>query len=316
MLIYRSLPLFVFLALLFSSCNLVAQIRSYSSSPVSGKAPEIDGLLDDDAWKASNWAGDFIQRDPYDGRNPSQNTSFSILYDDNNLYVAIKAYDSIPSGIVKRLSRRDVDDGDWVAVEIDSYADKLTGFAFGVTASGVKFDAMLVNDVGSDDTWDPIWYVKTTTNAFGWYAEIRIPLSQLRFAKKEEHVWGLQVLRYIYRKQEYSNWEPIPRDATGWVSKFGELNGIKGIVPHRDIEILPYAMGKAIFDKKEEGNPFATGHDYRATGGVDGKISVTNNLTLNFTINPDFGQVEAHSIRVLFPREKAFLCRREKYFRL
>ncbi|NVO19975.1 MAG: carbohydrate binding family 9 domain-containing protein [Bacteroidetes bacterium] len=288
---------------------------------MSGKAPQVDGLLDDAAWKTSNWTGEFIQRDPFEGKNPSQNTMFSLLYDDNNLYIAIKAMDSVPSGIVKRLSRRDLNDGDWVAVEIDSYADKLTGFAFGVTASGVKFDVMLVNDVGSDDTWDPIWYVKTVTNSTGWSAEMRIPLSQLRFARKEEHVWGLQVMRYIYRKQEYSAWQPIPRDASGWVSRFGELKGINGIKPHRDVELLPYAMGKVITDRKEEGNPFATGEEHRGSVGLDGKISLTNNFTLNFTINPDFGQVEADpsvmnltAFESYFPEKRPFFIEGKNIF--
>jgi hypothetical protein len=317
----RSPFIFGVLLLLFITSKLPAQTKSYTSSPLTGNAPVIDGVLDDQAWQSANWASDFIQRDPFEGRNPSQNTSFSILYDDNNLYIGIKAYDSVPSGIVKRLSRRDLNDGDWVAVEIDSYEDKLTGFAFGVTASGVKFDVMLVNDIGSDDSWDPIWYVKTSTNARGWFAEIRIPLSQLRFAKKEEHKWGLQVLRYIYRKQEYSTWQPIPRDAAGWVSQFGELNGINGIVPHRDIEIMPYAMGKAVYDKKEEGNPFAKGHRYIGSGGLDGKVSITNDLTLNFTINPDFGQVEADpsvmnltAFESYFPEKRPFFIEGKNIF--
>ncbi|MBK7030931.1 MAG: carbohydrate binding family 9 domain-containing protein [Bacteroidales bacterium] len=321
MLIFKSLPI----ALLVVFCCLqgvvYSQTRNYQCSSLQGSPPEIDGILNDGVWSSSNWTGDFIQRDPYDGKNPSQATNFSIVYDDNNLYIAIKAHDSMPSGIVKRLSRRDLNDGDWVAIEIDSYADKLTAFAFGVTASGVKFDVMLINDVGSDDTWDPIWYVKTTTDAEGWNAEMRIPLSQLRFARKDEHTWGLQLLRYIYRNQEYSSWQPIPRDATGWVSKFGDLSGIKGILPHRDIEILPYTMGKAIYDRKEEGNPFAKGYEYKATAGLDGKVSVTNDLTLNFTINPDFGQVEADpsvvnltAFESYFPEKRPFFIEGKNIF--
>ena len=318
---YRVLFLVLTVFTCFAGKQMLAQVRSYECSALKGTTPEIDGLLDDEAWKSSNWTAGFIQRDPYDGKNPSQLTSFSIVYDNNNLYIAIKASDSMPSGIVKRLSRRDVYDGDWVAIEIDSYDDNLTAFAFGVTASGVKFDVMLINDMGSDDTWDPIWYVKTTTHSEGWNAEMKIPLSQLRFARKENHSWGLQVLRYIYRNQEYSNWQPIPRDATGWVSKFGDLTGIQGIVPHRDVEILPYTMAKAIYDQKEEGNPFAKGHEYKATAGVDGKISVTNDLTLNFTINPDFGQVEADpsvvnltAFESYFPEKRPFFIEGKNIF--
>jgi len=318
---YRPVILCLLLVFLTYSPILTGQTRNYECTRLAGSPPDIDGVLNDIAWQHSRWTGEFIQRDPYDGKNPSQNTSYSIVYDDNNLYIAIKAHDSTPSGIVRRLSRRDYNDGDWVAIEIDSYADKLTGFAFGVTASGVKFDVMLINDVNSDDTWDPIWYVKTSIHDQGWSAEMRIPLSQLRFAKKDEHTWGLQVLRYIYRNQEYSAWQHIPRDATGWVSKFGELSGINGILPHRDIEILPYVSAKAILDEKEEGNPFATGREYKATAGLDGKISVTNDLTLNFTINPDFGQVEADpsvvnltAFESYFPEKRPFFVEGKNIF--
>ncbi|MBK7214669.1 MAG: carbohydrate binding family 9 domain-containing protein [Bacteroidales bacterium] len=313
---------FILLLLFLSLTSLLhSQQRAYQTARLTATTPQIDGILDEEAWKTASWSGGFIQRDPYDGKSPSQLTDFSILYDDNNLYIGIKAYDSTPSGIVKRLSRRDQNDGDWVAIELDSYADKLTGFAFGVTASGVKFDVMLINDVGSDDSWDPIWYVKTSSDLDGWYAEIRIPLSQIRFARKEEHNWGLQVLRYIYRKQEYSCWQPISRDATGWVSKFGELKGITGILPHRDIEIAPFAMGKAVFDEKEAGNPFQTGKTIKGTGGVDGKVSITNDFTLNFTINPDFGQVEADpsvmnltAFETYFPEKRPFFIEGKNIF--
>lgn len=306
-------PLLLFLFLLLVSVATYSQ-KTYQTSRLSGHEPEIDGIIDDAAWETIDWAGDFTQREPFDGKPPSQNTLFKILYDNDNVYVAIRAYDSVPSEIVTRLSRRDNTDADWVGVIFDSYDDNLTGFGFAVTASGVKMDLMIINDGQDDATWDAIWSAKAHIDALGWTAEFKVPLSQLRFAKKEDMSWGMNVFRYIYRKQEMSLWQPVARNAPGFVSYFGELKGLKGISPKKDIEILPYVVGKAEHSEKEEGNPFATGHKYKATGGVDGKIALTNDFTLNFTVNPDFGQVEADPSVVNLSAFESFFAEKRPFF--
>ncbi len=294
--------------------NVSAQTKVYHTQRLTQKAPVIDGRYDEAAWDAVGWSGNFVQRDPNDGADPSQNTDFKILFDDNNLYILIRALDSVPGEIVSRLSRRDQDDGDWLAVSIDSYEDKQTAFTFGVTSAGVKFDFMFVNDNGNDANWEAVYYTATSIDALGWTAEMRIPLSQLRFAKKDKHSWGLNIFRYIYRKQELSFWQPIPRMAPGLVSLYGELQGLDGIRPRRDIELLPYTYAKATFDEKEEGNPFETGQKFSGTAGLDGKIAVTNDLTLNFTINPDFGQVEADPAVVNLTAFETFYPEKRPFF--
>jgi len=291
-----------------------AQTKVYQTHRLSQKVPVIDGRHDEPAWDAVEWSGDFVQRDPDDGADPSQNTDFKILFDDNNLYIFIRAFDSVPGQIVRRLSRRDKDDGDWLAVSIDSYDDKQTAFTFGVTSTGVQFDFMFVNDNGNDANWDAVYYTAIDSDALGWTAEMRIPLSQLRFARKDKHSWGINIMRYIYRKQELSFWQPIPRTAPGLVSLFGKLLGLDGIVPRRDIELLPYTYAKATFDKKEEGNPFKTGQQYSGAVGIDGKVAVTNDLTLNFTINPDFGQVEADPSVVNLTAYETFYPEKRPFF--
>jgi hypothetical protein len=308
----------------FTTClftNIYAQTKVYQTQRFTDKAPVIDGKYDEAAWDAVNWSGDFIQRDPNDGANPSQNTAFKILFDDNNLYVVVRAFDSVPGEIVRRLSRRDKDDGDWLAISIDSYNDKQTAFNFGITSAGVQFDFMFVNDNGNDANWEAIYYTATTIDALGWTAEMRIPLSQLRFAKTDKHNWGLNIFRYLYRKQELSLWQPVPRTAPGLVSLYGQLRGLDGIIPRRDIELLPYTYAKATFDEKEEGNPFKTGQNYTGTVGLDGKVSITNDLTLNFTINPDFGQVEADpsvvnltAFETFFPEKRPFFVEGKNIF--
>lgn len=268
--------------------------RVYTAARVNPAPPQIDGILDDPIWQEAEWSGDFIQRQPYEGKEPSQATDIKILYDDKNLYVAIRAFDSEPDRIERRMSRRDTIEGDWVEINIDSYFDKRTAFCFGVNAAGVKRDFVMSDDGESRDmNWDPIWHVKTASDTQGWTVEMRIPLSQLRFANTADNTWGLQVIRNLFRKDEYSNWQHIPRDASGWVHGFGQLKGVNGIDPPRQVEIVPYAVGKYQTFEAEEGNPFATGRDQDLMGGLDGKLGVTSDLTMNFTINPDFGQVEA-----------------------
>ena len=123
----------------------------------------------------------------------------------------------------------------------------------------MKVTQVVTNDNELDDTWEPVWYVKTSINDKGWNAEMKIPLSQLRFADKEVHIWGLQVMRWLFRKEEFSAWQHIPNESSRWVSQFGELHGIKGIKPKKEIELIPYVMGNTERFEKEEGNPFATG---------------------------------------------------------
>ena len=298
-----------------------AQTKIYETQRFTDIAPAIDGRFDETAWNAVRWSGDFIQRDPNDGAHPSQNTEFKILFDDDNLYIAMRAFDSVPGDIVKRLSRRDKDDGDWLAVSIDSYNDKQTAFNFGVTSAGVQFDYMFVNDNVTDANWEAVYYTATTTDALGWTVEMRIPLSQLRFAKSDKHNWGLNVFRYLYRRQELSLWQTIPRTAPGLVSLYGELNGLDGIKPRRDIELLPYTYLKATFDPEVKGNPFKTGQSYKGAVGIDGKVALAHDLTLNFTINPDFGQVEADpavvnltAFETFFPEKRPFFVEGKNIF--
>ena len=275
------------------SFSVSAQKRTYNTARITSGTPVIDGILNDDAWNSVEWSGDFIQRQPYANRPPSQQTRFKILYDDNNLYVAVRCFDTAPDSIERRMSRRDGFPGDWVEINIDSYHDLRTAFSFTISASGVKGDEAITNDDNWDSSWDPNWYAKTAVDSKGWIAEIRIPFTQLRFGKQEDYVWGLQLSRRLFRKQEISCWQYVSPNAAGWVHYFGELHGIKDITPKKQKDIIPYAVGSYNHYEKEDGNPFADGKNYSGNVGVDGKFGITNDLTLDFTVNPDFGQVEA-----------------------
>ncbi len=300
-------------AVVFVNANEI-QKKIYTTQKTS-TPPVIDGHLDKDVWGQVAWGGDFVQHTPNEGEAPSQKTVFKILYDDNNLYVFIKAYDTEVDKISQLLSRRDNFTGDFVEINIDSDFDKQTAFSFSAMASGVKGDEMITQDGRNWDTsWDPIWFLKTSVDDEGWNAEFRIPFSQLRFGDKEKHVWGIQVMRHFFRKEERSRWQYIPQDAPGFVHLFGELHGIKDIKPKRQFDILPYSVAKFESYPEEEGNPYTDGKDFSMDVGVDGKIAVTNDLTLDFTINPDFGQVEADPSEVNLSAFESYFSERRPFF--
>ncbi len=286
----------LFLLSIYILCNTAvsAQKKSYNAVRLNDEQIDIDGVADDKAWNLAAWKGDFIQITPYENRNPTQTTSFKILYDDNFIYALIRAYDSSPDSIEKRMTRRDDGEGDLLGIGFDSYHDLRTAFVFLITAAGVKADAVVTEDGENwDYNWDPIWYVKTGFDNEGWLAEMKIPFTQLRFGKKKDYVWGLQVGRYIFRNDETSGWCLISNNAPGWVSYFGELYGIEGIKPQKQKDITPYFVANVERYEKSDEDPFLTGKGSNLSGGLDGKFGLTNDLTLDLTINPDFGQVEA-----------------------
>jgi len=279
------------------------------------KAPVIDGKLNDASWSRVAWANNFVENDPDENTPPTFQTKFKILYDAKYLYVGIKALDDDPGKIEKRLSRRDGFEGDRVTINIDSYNDKRTGFSFTLTAAGVKGEEFISENGNNwDDSWNPIWYTKTSVDSLGWNAEMKIPLSQLRFGKAKEQFWGLQVIRQLFRKDERSVWQRIPKDAPGWVSEFGELRGLKNIKPQKQFEIQPFTVTELKTFPKEAGNPFRDGKDFKLNGGLDAKIGITNDLTLDLTVNPDFGQVEADPSAISLDGFEIFFREQRPFF--
>ena len=277
--------------------------------------PEIDGNIEDEAWKLVDWAGDYVEFQPDENTDPSVATEFKILYDDKNLYVAFKCHDPEPGKIERRLSRRDGFAGDWVEINLDSYFDKRTSFSFTVTAAGVKGDEFVSNNGNNwDDSWNPIWYTQTQITEEGWTAEMRIPLSQLKFSQAEDQVWGLQSTRRFFREEERSLWQRKPIDTPGWVSEFGELHGLKNLEPQKQKEIQPYTVSKYETYEAEPGNPFRDGNDGQVTVGLDAKIGITNDLTVDLTINPDFGQVEADPSAIALDGFQIFFREQRPFF--
>lgn len=295
--------------------------RVYHATSLEGAAPTIDGKLDDACWQQGEWSGDFTQREPVERAAPSLPTELKILYDHRNVYVAIRAHDPEIAQQPRLLGQRDEFSGDLVGVAFDSYMNRRNSFEFDVSSGGSKIDLILRDDGSVDTNWNANWDVKVAIDAHGWTAEYRIPLSQLRYSRAREQVWGLHAWRWIRRHREESNWQLIPMDNRGFVRAFGELHGIRDLPPSRRIELLPYAVAKLETLEKEPGNPYRDGGDATIDGGLDAKIGISSDFTLDLTVNPDFGQVEADpseinlsTVETFFPEKRPFFIEGKAMF--
>ena len=227
----------------------------------------------------------------------------------------IRAFDTAPDSIVRRLARRDDrPHSDWVDVVIDSYLDRRTAFRFGVNPAGVKSDAYMFDDTNEDDSWDAVWEVATQIDDLGWTAEFRIPYSQLRFDGAVRQTWGLNFVRYVGRHLETSLWAPISRGDGAMVSRFGKLVGLDGISPPMRLEVTPYSLASVQAAPGSADDPFHADRDFASMLGADAKYGITSDLTLDLTVNPDFGQVEADPAQVNLSAFETFLDERRPFF--
>ncbi len=266
----------------------------YTTSRLVTEKPVIDGKLDDDCWKHGTWAGDYTQFIPNEGAKPTYPTEMNIQYDDKNLYIAFRAFDGEPDKILRLAGGRDDIVGDMVGINFDSYRDYRTGFEFTITAWGQKVDLVLFNPMNWDFNWDAVWKGKVGLEDSAWVAELEVPFSQLRYSNQDEQVWGMHTWRWIERLQEESNWEKQSKTGPGMLYNYGELRGIKGLKRSRRLEIMPFTLGDLRTMEKEPGNPFADkGRTWGGNAGLDAKIGVSSNFTIDLTVNPDFGQVES-----------------------
>ncbi len=274
----------------------------------------VDGALDEAVWRTAPPADRFLQRDPQEGSPGSEATEVRFAYDDAALYVAARLRDTNPRAIVRRLGRRDAWlDADVFVVYIDGYRDGRSGNYFSVNAGGTLGDGTLFNDDWDDDTWDGVWDGRSRVDAEGWTVEIRIPYSELRFSDKPEQVWGVNCRRLVGRSKEDLYLVPRPKKASGFVSRFLELRGIQGIRPPARIALTPYLTGRAGFSGQQAGDPFDDGSSTGTGAGADAKLGLGNNLTLDLSLNPDFGQVEVDpavvnlsDVETFFPEKRPF----------
>jgi hypothetical protein len=277
---------------------------------------KLDGILDDAVWTRAEAGSDFIQRFPTPGRPATMRTEVRVAYDNDAVYVAARMFDPNPDLIHAPLARRDPGDisSDWIDVIFDSYNDRRTGYRFGVNPAGTKLDVYHFNDTESDMSWDAIWDAATRIDSLGWTAEIRVPLSQLRFhGSAGEQKWGLQFYRAVARIDEWSHWVPYLPDAPGFVSIFGELQGLAGLTPPRPIEITPYATTRVASEPSVVGSPLGKPERVGGALGADFRVGLGSALSLTGAVNPDFGQVEVDpavinlsAFETFFPEKRPF----------
>ena len=273
--------------------------------------PAIDGIDREDVWRTAPAMTDFRVYDPTVNGTPSMQTEARFAYDARNLYVFVRAFDPRPDSIVSLLSRRDVKTtSDQIKVMVDSYHDKRSGFEFAVNPAGVKRDYATYDDSREDVSWDGVWQVATKIDSLGWTAEFRIPLSQLRYAAADEHTFGIMVTREIARTNEKISWPHFDRTKPGIASKFADVSGFEGLSSPRRLEATPYVITRSRTLEN------ATGFDRRQEQSLGGdlKYGVTSNLTLDMTVNPDFGQVEADPAQLNLTAFETFLAEQRPFF--
>ena len=277
-------------------------------------AVHIDGRLSEAVWQGAG-VGGFMQRNPLDGKPASERTEVWIAFDEKAVYVAARLYDSEPGKIVSLLGRRDDElDSDWFSFAVDPYFDRRSGFQFSVNPAGSIIDMTLYNDEWTDATWDGVWESAARIDKQGWTVEMRIPYDQLRFPVREEYVWGVNFKRTIQRKNEQDYFAWVPKEENGFVSRFARLTGIRGIRPGRHFEAMPYTVARLTFSPRQEGNPFRTGSDLFASAGLDLKYGLKSNLTLDLSLNPDFGQVEVDPAEVNLSVFETYYSEKRPFF--
>jgi hypothetical protein len=291
---------------------------AYATRLTAGRGTvHIDGKLDDPVWAQVTPMTTFSQTVPHEGDPATERTEVRVAYDDAAVYVGARMLDSERGGVRGQLARRDADtEADRFEVAFDSYHDHNTAFVFSVNPSGVKADRVSGNDgFSSDGGWDPVWEAATRVDSAGWVAELRIPLSQLRYSTARTQVWGINFLRRIHRKAETDVFAYSRPTDRGYSSFFAHLVGIEALPHLRRLELLPYAtMRQERIDPGAVGNPFNDGSRQIAGAGIDAKLGVTSSLTLDATINPDFGQVDADPAFVNLTAFEQFLDERRPFF--
>lgn len=287
-------------------------IATRRSDPVT-----LDGRLDEAAWSRAEPVTQLTQFDPDEGKPASERTEVRFLYDDVALWVGARLFDTHgAAGVTARLVRRDANmQSDYFQLVIDGFHDHLGRAFFQVNPSGSKFDALGIGASFPDPSWDGVWEAATRVDSLGWVAELRIPYSQLRFSRDSAQTWGLQVRRFIQRRNEESMWSFWGKAEPGGPNRFGHLDGVRIASVPRHVEVLPYVVTRSKHVRPAVATDvFNDGGVQSARAGVDLKYSVTPNLQLSATFNPDFGQVEVDPAVVNLSQYETFFQEKRPFF--
>lgn len=270
--------------------------RVYRAEKVSGMRPVIDGKLDDPFWQAKGeWSEAFAQVSPNERGATASFTRMKIVYDNQFIYVAVYCREPEPDKMIRFIGNRDDNSiGDLISVAFDTYHDYRAAPEFNINAGGNKTDLIVTDKLEVNRSWNAVWEGRTFVDTADscWTAELSIPFSQLRYNQlSKDGVWGLHVRRVTRYKSETQNWSLIPLKNNGHVFSFGEMHGMDSLPKPRNMEFLPYVMGKYRREPKIEGSPYQKGNRWNGNAGLDAKFALQD-FTLDLTVNPDFGQVE------------------------
>lgn len=284
----------------------------------------IDGRIDEAAWAAATPITELTQSTPEEGQPATQKTEIRILYDATAIYVAARMYDSLGAkGVRSALARRDqVMNGDnnltsdRISLVFDTFRDKNSRNWFELNPDGVKGDHQ-----NGDPSYDPVWEGASKVDSLGWTAEFRIPFSQLRFSRDPNQVWGMQIWREVNRRNEQDMWAFWRSNEFGGPAYFGTLEGIHLNSQPRQVELVPYVTTRSKLERAKPGDPFHSNTEMTYRAGGDLKVNLTSNLTLDATVNPDFGQVEVDPAVVnlsvfetTFSEKRPFFVSNSQYF--
>ena len=283
----------------------------------------VDGRLDEPAWRRAEVGTDFRQREPREGAPATERTEFSIAYTPTTLYVGLRASDREPGKIIAKEMERDsrIFQDDSLLLLLDTFHDRRNAYAFETNLNGARTDT-LVTDEGRDLNleWDGIWSVASRRTAFGWAAEIAIPISTLRF-DPQARAWGFNVQRYIAHKREMTHWSGLPREVSTLgqagsqvqpvhrVSMAGELTGLTGISQAAQLQIKPFAVGNLSEDPRLDADPISDGD-----AGLDLKWGVSRSLALDLTYNTDFAEVEVDQLQTNLTRFSLYFPEKRDFF--
>src|SRR5216684_1333312 len=279
-------------------------------------APKLDGTLNDPLWQSAKPITEFRQREPHEGEPPTEKTEVRILYTRHAVYFGIYCYDSKTSRIVATELRRDVsqDLDDHFEILIDSNHNRRGAYVFEINPLGTQNDGLIVEEQGDtnggdfDRGWDGVWTSEARITPDGWTATIQIPFTTLNFTQSSDVVWGLNLKRFVRRKNEEDLWSAYRRTfGITKVSEAGELRGIKDIGSGRLFIVKPYGLAR--YDRQTGENP-----KFPLTGGVDIKYGLTSNLVLNLTGNTDFADAEVDLQPFNLTPFKVFIPEKRQFF--
>ena len=276
---------------------------------------KIDGRLNEQEWNLAQPVSNFTQLEPEEGMPASESTEVLILYDDNNLYLGIKCFDSQPEKIVANVMCRDADlsKNDMAGILLDSFHDHRNAFCFVFNPLGAKQDGLITDEgKGKNFDWDGVWECAASRDSSGWYGELAIPFRTLRFQEKENQTWGINVSRIIRRRNEVVFWTPIKRDygMDPWakISMIGHLKGLENLKQKRNLYFKPYVLAEIARESEDRETEFSP------EAGLDLKYGISSSLTLDLTLNTDFAQVEADQYQVNLNRFDLFFPEKRDFF--